>query len=151
MQLQHVPGPKTASCAPSSSLQDARTLLESFDLTLRYNGEYMDSNPLLGEPGSFKLQLTTEQLHAQQAAEQARAQAAKERQAQTTSSSAAVSAAPTPDAEKTADTKALLLRKGGKDKEKSGAGTAVPRGKRRKSKAANSPTSPATPVAATPT
>ncbi|KAI9831961.1 MAG: hypothetical protein M1826_002689 [Phylliscum demangeonii] len=35
------------------SLHEVRSLAESFSLTLRYMDEYMDENPLLGEPGSF--------------------------------------------------------------------------------------------------
>jgi len=30
-------------------------LAESWDLSLRYRNEYMDENPLVGEPGNFKL------------------------------------------------------------------------------------------------
>lgn len=37
----------------SSSFQDARNLTESFSLFTRYGDEFMDENPLLGEPGSF--------------------------------------------------------------------------------------------------
>ncbi|OJJ38499.1 hypothetical protein ASPWEDRAFT_36143 [Aspergillus wentii DTO 134E9] len=38
-----------------SVLQDTRTLAESFGLLTRYGEEYMDDNPLVGEPGSFIL------------------------------------------------------------------------------------------------
>ncbi|RAK94872.1 mediator complex subunit MED6 [Aspergillus ibericus CBS 121593] len=38
-----------------SSLQDTRTLVESFSLLSRYGDEYMDEHPLVGEPGSFIL------------------------------------------------------------------------------------------------
>ena len=36
-------------------IQDTRTLAESFSLLSRYGDEYMDENPLVGEPGSFIL------------------------------------------------------------------------------------------------
>lgn len=38
-----------------SSVQDTRTLAESFNLLSRYGEEFMDENPLVGEPGSFIL------------------------------------------------------------------------------------------------
>ena len=38
-----------------SSLQDTRTLAESFSLLSRYGDEFMDEHPLVGEPGSFIL------------------------------------------------------------------------------------------------
>lgn len=37
----------------SSSFQDTRNLAESFSLFTRYGDEFMDENPLVGEPGSF--------------------------------------------------------------------------------------------------
>lgn len=37
----------------ASTFQDTRTLAESLHLFLRYEDEYMDENPLVGEPGSF--------------------------------------------------------------------------------------------------
>lgn len=38
-----------------STLQDTRTLAESFNLLSRYGDEFMDESPLVGEPGSFIL------------------------------------------------------------------------------------------------
>ena len=38
-----------------SDYRGMRTLAESYNLALRYNGEYMDDNPLVGEPGAFIL------------------------------------------------------------------------------------------------
>lgn len=38
-----------------STVQDTRTLAESFNLLSRYGDEFMDENPLVGEPGSFIL------------------------------------------------------------------------------------------------
>lgn len=37
----------------SSSYQDTRSLAEAFNLFTRYGDEFMDENPLVGEPGSF--------------------------------------------------------------------------------------------------
>ncbi|KAI9880379.1 MAG: hypothetical protein M1830_003696 [Pleopsidium flavum] len=45
----------------TSEYQEAQTLAESFALSLRYNNEYMDENPLVGEPGSFILSKSHEQ------------------------------------------------------------------------------------------
>lgn len=39
----------------SSTYQDTRNLAEAFSLLGRYGDEYMDENPLAGEPGSFIL------------------------------------------------------------------------------------------------
>lgn len=39
----------------SSSYQDTRSLAEAINLLTRYGDEYMDENPLVGEPGSFIL------------------------------------------------------------------------------------------------
>lgn len=39
----------------SSNYKDTRSLAESFNLFTRYGEEYMDENPLVGEPGSFIL------------------------------------------------------------------------------------------------
>ena len=38
-----------------SDFKGMKTLAESYNLALRYTGEYMDDNPLIGEPGSFVL------------------------------------------------------------------------------------------------
>lgn len=38
-----------------SNYQDTRSLAESFNLFTRYGDEFMDENPLVGEPGSFIL------------------------------------------------------------------------------------------------
>lgn len=38
-----------------SNVQDTRTLAESFNLLSRYGEEFMDENPLVGEPGCFIL------------------------------------------------------------------------------------------------
>ncbi|KAJ6092134.1 hypothetical protein N7467_004103 [Penicillium canescens] len=44
--------------ATSSNYQDTRSLAESFSLLTRYGDEFMDENPLAGEPGSFILSRT---------------------------------------------------------------------------------------------
>ncbi|KAJ5092301.1 hypothetical protein NUU61_007171 [Penicillium alfredii] len=42
----------------SSSYQDTRSLAEAFSLFTHYGDEFMDDNPLVGEPGSFILSRT---------------------------------------------------------------------------------------------
>lgn len=41
-------------------IQGTQLLEASYELLLRYGNEYMDENPLIGEPGSFKLSKTRE-------------------------------------------------------------------------------------------
>ncbi|OQE21329.1 hypothetical protein PENSTE_c012G08785 [Penicillium steckii] len=43
----------------NSSYQDTRSLAEAFNLYTRYGDEFMDENPLQGEPGSFILSRNT--------------------------------------------------------------------------------------------
>jgi len=50
----------TSDRTPTKDLRDAVLLSESIALASRFAGEYMDENPLVGEPGSFILQKTRE-------------------------------------------------------------------------------------------
>ena len=43
-----------------SEYQDLQTLTESYHLSQVYGNEYMDENPLVGEPGSFRITKTKE-------------------------------------------------------------------------------------------
>ena len=43
-----------------TDLRGMGLLAESFNLATKYHGEYMDENPLIGEPGSFILQKSRE-------------------------------------------------------------------------------------------
>ncbi|KAE8349048.1 mediator of RNA polymerase II transcription subunit 6 [Aspergillus coremiiformis] len=49
----HLGGPQLTNAG--AVFQDTRTLAESFSLLARYGEEFMDENPLVGEPGSFIL------------------------------------------------------------------------------------------------
>lgn len=52
-------GPMGAqSTDEKSAIQDTRTLAESFNLFMQYGDEFMDENPLVGEPGSFIMSRT---------------------------------------------------------------------------------------------
>lgn len=46
---------KSLNVSGTSTIQDTRTLAESFSLLTRYGEEFMDESPLVGEPGSFIL------------------------------------------------------------------------------------------------
>lgn len=121
---------------------DARTLFDSFALSLRYGHEFMDENPLKGEPGSFHFSATSQAVYeqrqqrekaAQAAATAAAAQSAPSTQAsQPASQSQSAVGTPTPAEGRD---KPSPARKGSEGK---------PKPRRRKSKA---PTSPSTPVA----
>jgi mediator of RNA polymerase II transcription subunit 6 len=54
---QGQPQSKTAA-SDTGSYADQRLLEESFALTLKYMDEYMDTNPITGQPGSFNLSST---------------------------------------------------------------------------------------------
>ena len=45
----------TASSKPGAEQSELQILSESLNLSLMYGSEYMDSNPLVGEPGSFRV------------------------------------------------------------------------------------------------
>ena len=47
--------PLASKLTSDSEYQGLQLLAESYTLSLRYGQEYMDDNPLLGEPGSFIL------------------------------------------------------------------------------------------------
>jgi len=69
--------PDTQSTTTASSdPRDAQLLDQSLRLMLAYGDEYMDENPLQGEPGNFVYTHTQKHLRAQQAASEALAQKA---------------------------------------------------------------------------
>lgn len=55
----------TSKALSASDYQAARMMAESFALSVRYGNEYMDENPLVGEPGSFILSKSHEQAQTQ--------------------------------------------------------------------------------------
>lgn len=52
--------------ADSEAIQEMRSFAESLSMAVRYGGEYMDENPLVGEPGSFVLSATHGQVQSKQ-------------------------------------------------------------------------------------
>lgn len=113
----------------SESLQDERLWGESLGMTLRYGSEYMDDNPLVGEPGSFILSSTRAVTQPGNPVHQKLAAAAKGPAREATASPAAEDAA------------AAVAKKIVKDGDRSTTNSSAPaKAKRRKSKA--SPTTP---------
>ena len=112
-------GSKAVSAA---DYQAARTMAESFALSLRYSNEYMNENPLVGEPGAFILSKSHEQPQ-------------KQPQLQTRTPVVKASAPPTPQPKITVPPSSA--RKGSKGGEKSPTtpGTKDKSAKRKKSKA----------------
>ena len=52
--------PLAPKATSGSEYQDLQTLAESYHLSLKYGNEYIDENPLIGEPGSFRINKTRE-------------------------------------------------------------------------------------------
>ncbi|KAI9864622.1 MAG: Mediator of RNA polymerase II transcription subunit 6 [Trichoglossum hirsutum] len=119
----------SSASRPGSSYKDALSLAESFNLSLRHGNEYMDENPLVGEPGAFILSSTHAHAQALNQAAQNRAAQPATRGTSTTTTQA-ISTSPT--------------RKGSRGGgEKSPISPTVPgKPKRRKSKAAISGSKP---------
>ncbi|KAF2156232.1 MED6-domain-containing protein [Myriangium duriaei CBS 260.36] len=123
-----------AAGAPVSSTsaldpRDDLLLEQSLRLTLAYGDEYMDENPLRGEPGNFVFTHTKDHLKAKQAQAEAAAAKAKEKEA-------AEKARTVPAAFSTKPKDETQQEKQQSNKRKS---SKVEGKKRRKSKAANSP------------
>ncbi|KAI9844968.1 MAG: Mediator of RNA polymerase II transcription subunit 6 [Thelocarpon superellum] len=131
------PGPRgvVGGSTQSKSDQEARSLADSFSLALRFKGEYMDENPLVGEPGSFLLSSTRGHAQAPVPAP-ARAQA----RAPPVKKSAAPQAA---QSTSTTSPTATTGRKASKGEIKSPASAGGPgKPKRKKSKVPNASASP---------
>ncbi|KAG8625824.1 hypothetical protein KVT40_006225 [Elsinoe batatas] len=111
--------------------RDALLLEHSLRLALAHGDEYMDENPLRGEPGNFVFTHTKDHLRARQAQAEAAAAKAKEKEAAEKAKAAVPAAFSTKMKDDTPAPVPGAKRKGSKADGK----------KRRKSKAATSPTS----------
>jgi len=130
--------PKTTAATlsqASTQPEDVQTLYESFNQFVRFRNEYMDENPLVGEPGAFTFSASKQHLQSQQQQAVAKAQAAKllSQAQETVPQHASPPATPQPQNE------LLTGKKVGKSVEK---GNGAPKPKRRKSKAPTAPSSP---------
>ena len=129
----------------STTLADTQTLFESFGQFLRYGKEYMDENPLVGEPGSFVFTSSKQHLQAQQdlAAKKAAQQAVPKLQIEVKPSPSPMPDPRPPTAQAKSDQPTSAKRSKNSDKSSS-----LGKPKRRKSKAPKSPGSPASPTSA---
>ncbi|KAF2736859.1 hypothetical protein EJ04DRAFT_413594, partial [Polyplosphaeria fusca] len=147
------PGPSEAGAVSMQPLESITNefnddfFCESLALANRYGNEYMDENPLQGEPGAFVFTSTTQQVEARnKALAEAQASAAasssglgvpiKNEPGLTPSSSVAPTPKPTPAALDAASRKASVANKAPQATKK----------ERRKSKGVVSPTSPTAPT-----
>ncbi|KZF21371.1 MED6-domain-containing protein [Xylona heveae TC161] len=140
-------GSKSAGIAvntAASSVQELRALEDSFALSLKYAGnEYMDDNPLVGEPGSFIISTGRGPQSTSTATPQPPT-------AKITSLPSRPSAPPTPQP-KSLPSPAAAVAVAGKKSARSATSeknptVAGPKPKRRKSKVGGSATSPTTPT-----
>jgi mediator of RNA polymerase II transcription subunit 6 len=104
--------------ADLTSLEDDAMLMQSFQATIKYGDEFMDENPLIGEPGNFQFRSTQSQVQSQQAkaASQASAQASQQQsqdKAPPNSKAPSAVSTPQPPPLKT-DPTTLAQRKGSK-------------------------------------
>ena len=131
------------STSSTVNLADTQILFESFGQFLRYGKEYMDENPLVGEPGSFVFTSSKQHLQAQQdlAAKKAAQQAVPKLQIEVKPSPTPEPRPPTAQAKPDQPTSA----KRSKNSDRS---SNLGKPKRRKSKAPKSPGSPASPTSA---
>ena len=143
-------GAGTGVQASTTSLdpRDSMTLAQSLRLMEVYGDEFMDENPLKGEPGSFLYTHTKDRLRAKQVEAEAAAARAKDKEEAILKSKAATPAAFSTAPEKVIKTEATstdsskgTTRKGSKAESKA---------KRRKSRIATAPTSPRSPAGGTP-
>ncbi|QDS76704.1 hypothetical protein FKW77_000836 [Venturia effusa] len=100
-----------------SQPSDDRAIANSFQLAVRWGNEYMDENPLIGEPGALKLSSTSRQLKDHQEKIQATeaskaAQKLKEKEAESARASVVATPTPAPPAIKTSDLKKGSISKG---------------------------------------
>ena len=124
----------SSSKLSAAEYQNNRSLAESLAMSLSYGKEYMDENPLIGEPGNFILSKSNDKLQARPLS-QSQASKAGPTQRETP--------APTPPPIKTDVPSAFSSKKSAKGGDKSpttpGSST-KDKAKRRKSRSAISPT-----------
>jgi len=121
---------KSTSHSQPTSYASARLLEESFNLTLRYGDEYMDTNPITGQPGDFLLKSTGRK--------DAFAQKEKDKLA-VSNKGVNVTAPPTPDVKNSDLPPTRKGSRGDKSPRTPGGGTKV---KRRKSKVSSAAATP---------
>ena len=113
----------TSDKTSTANFRTATTLAQSFALSTRFTSEYLDENPLVGEPGSFILQKSRE------------AGVAQSQPINKATSSAKPSAPPTPAPLKT-DIPPVEMKKGLKGGDKTPITPGTKEKKRKKSRVA---------------
>lgn len=133
----------TSTGAQAPDPRESFALFESLQMMMRYGDEYMDENPLRGEPGNFTFSATKERIRAKQAEAEAakikEAERAKKLEESRTPAKATPFAGSTTVERAKADSASLDVKpiiKRTKTGDK----------KKRKSRTATSPTSPMTPA-----
>lgn len=133
------------AAAGTTDVLDARLLANSLQLSIQYGDEYMDENPLIGEPGTLKFTSSTAVVKKRKADEEAAVTATiKAKEAAQASRNGSPAASPKPEKEKPAPPPAVMTdtkvsTKGEKEK-KSKMGE---KARRRKSRPnAQTPTTP---------
>lgn len=144
------PESRAGGAASSSNVKDIRMLSQSLSDAVQFADDYIDENPLMGEPGSFRFSASTAAIKKRRADEEAAAAKAKAEKESATTSRAASPKAPTPPPVFTEAAK-VTVREKVKDGERRGSRKSD-KG-RRKSRVAGggSATSPTTPASATST
>lgn len=142
---ESVPLPDSQASSHASikaNTQDSALLAQSFKMALEFGDEYMDENPLLGEPGHFHFTSTAAFVKKRKADEEAAVLAAKARAQSQNSADIIASKAAKPPSPPAIMMEAKTVAKGDKDRRVSKLGE---RAKRKKSRAVNAGSTPATP------
>ncbi|KAF2083878.1 MED6-domain-containing protein [Saccharata proteae CBS 121410] len=134
-------GNDTNASAMSTSIAALRDSFRSF---AKYGSEYIDENPLTGEPGSFKLATTARAVHEQKVKAAEEEKRRKEALA-AAAERAVASQAPTP-VSGVMGTGVEKVGKKGKERSPSMAAGTIPKKKREKSKGLSRPGSPLSPT-----
>ncbi|KAK5109258.1 hypothetical protein LTR62_007240 [Meristemomyces frigidus] len=91
-----LPEPSTSNAnADNTSILTTRLYIDSLQKSLQYRTEYMDENPLIGEPGHFRFSTSTNAVKKRKADDEAAALAAQKVKEQRESTSRAASPKPT--------------------------------------------------------
>jgi len=72
------PDSQSGAQSQTASAQHARLLLQSLQMSIQFGEEYMDENPLIGEPGSFRFTTSTRDVKKRKQDEEAAATRARE-------------------------------------------------------------------------
>lgn len=134
----------------SATLKDMNSLKQSLVDAIEFADDYIDENPMMGEPGNFRFSASTAAIKKRRADEEAAAAKAKAEKESATTSRAASPKAATPPAVFTEAAKTTGKEKG-KDGERRGSRKSDKARRKSRVIASGSATSPTTPGSATST